>query len=536
MLQLKTQCIELWQRMTRNQKIVISVSAVLLLATLILMVRSASKPDYGVLFTLKDEQGANQAIDKLKELKIPYKVELTGDGTTILIPGKDIPETRLTLAGENIPTGGVVGFEDFSKPQFGETDTDRRARYLRALQGELTRTIERFNEVDKARVHIVLPEPSLFKDEQKNATAAIMLKLKPYKSLDVSQVQGIVRLVANSVEGLKAENVTVVDDTGNVISENLDLDQEGAGRKLSQSQMEMREQYQKKLQNSVQTMLEKVVGIGKAVVRVQAELDFDKIKRQDKEVKNPVTISKSTKKETTNSTSVPAAPVPGVTSNTNNQLGYVSPDGNSTNSETDSKEEIENYETSIYETVTEVAPGQVKKMSVAVVIDKELKANERQQITDIVKSASGYDQTRGDQISVSGMPFNTAYQDEMNAAIAAAEKQKMLLIYGGLAAVAAIVLGAVAFNVIKKRRQRLLEEAAARAMVEGVEPGEITEPVPVTDFLAEFEDYKENKKKEQGQMTPEEMEKLRIKEEVEKVANNNPADVAHLLKSWLAEE
>lgn len=535
LLQLKTQCIELWQRMTRNQKIVISVSAVLLIATLFLMVRSASKPDYGVLFTLKDEQGANQTIEKLKELKIPYQVELTGEGTTILIPSKDIPETRLTLAGGNIPTGGVVGFEDFSNPQFGETETDRRARYLRALQGELTRTIERFNEVDKARVHIVLPEPSLFKDEQKNATAAIMLKLKPYKTLDVSQVQGIVRLAANSVEGLKAENVTVVDDAGNVISEDLGLDQEGASRKLSQSQMEMQEQYQKKLQNSVQTMLEKVVGLGKAVVRVQAELDYDKIKKQATEIKDPVAISRSTKKETTSSTSSGAAPTPGVDSNTNNQLGYVSPD-NSSNSETDSKEIIENFETSKYETVTEVAPGQVKKMSVAVVIDKELAGNERQQITDIVKSASGYNQQRGDQISVSGMPFNTEYQDEMNAAIAKAEKQKMLLIYGGLAAVAAIGLGAVAFNVIKKRRQRLLEETAAAAMIEDHRPDDLSEPVPVTDFLAEFEDYKESKKREQGQMSPEEMEKLRIKEEVDKVANENPADVANLLKSWLAEE
>lgn len=531
LLQLKTQGVELWQRMNKVQKIIISVSAILLIVTLFLLTRYASQPDYGVLFTIKDEQSANQAIEKLKEKKIPYRVEMTGDGTTILIPGKDIPETRLALAGENIPTGGVVGFEEFNKTQFGETDTDRRARYLRALQGELTRTIERFSEVDKARVHIVLPEPSLFMDEQKNATAAIMLKLKPYKSLEVSQIQGVVRLVANSVEGLKPENVTVVDDTGNVISENLDLDKDGANRRLTASQMELQEQFQKKLQNSIQTMLEKVVGIGKAVVRVQAELDFDKIQEHKKEVKEPVTISRQTESESTSSTSLTPGLVPGIDSNTNTPPGYVSPDGTGS-SESARKNVIENFEPTVTEITTEGAPGQLKKMSVAVVIDKELTAKQREQITDIVRGAAGYDKERGDQISVSGMPFNTEYQDELNAAIAKAERQKMLLIYGGLAAVAALVLGAVAVNIIRKRRQRALEEAALLKEV-AAEQGE---PVPVMEFINEFAEYKESKKKEEEQISPEEMERLRILDEVERVANENPADVANLLKTWLVEE
>ncbi|TLM98338.1 flagellar M-ring protein FliF, partial [bacterium] len=399
---------------------------------------------YGVLFTQKDEAGANQAIEKLKELKIPYKVEVTADGTTILIPSKDIDETRIKLVGENVVTGGVVGFEDFNQTKFGETDTDRRARYLRALQGELTRTIERLTEVDKARVHIVQPEPSLFKDEQKNATAAIMLKLKPYKTLEVSQVQGIVRLVTNSVEGMKAENVTVVDDTGNVISEDLGLDKESANRKLTATQLELQEQYQKKLQNSVQTMLEKVAGIGKAVVRVQADLDFDKIKKSVKEVGEPVPISKSTEKETTSSTNSSSTADVGTDGNT---PGYVSPDNNST-SEMESKKEIVNYEIPTTLTDTEVAPGSVKKLSVAVVVDKELNGNLLKQYTDLVKGAAGYDEQRGDQISVTGMPFDTSYKDEMDQAMAEADRQR-LLIYGGVAALALLVLGAVAFSVLR---------------------------------------------------------------------------------------
>jgi len=215
LLQLKTQTVELWQRMTMVQRLIIGGSAVLLIGTLILLARGATKPDYGALFTQLDDQSAGQIVEKLKEMKISYQLsgaDTSGAGTTILVPAKDIDQTRIDLANTGLPTGGVVGFESFDATKFG--DTDRRARFLRALQGELTRTIEGMAEVDKARVHIVLPEPSLFIDEQKNATAAVMLKLKPNTTLEEGQVMGLVKLISNSVEGLKPDNVTIVDMTG----------------------------------------------------------------------------------------------------------------------------------------------------------------------------------------------------------------------------------------------------------------------------------------------------------------------------------
>ena len=158
LLQLKTQAIELWQKMTRVQKIVLIGSAALLFGTLVLLARGATKPDYGALFTQLDDQQAGQIVEKLKEKKILYKLSGSGSegGTTISVPSKDITQTRLELAGEGLPTGGVVGFEDFDNTKFGETDTDRRARYLRALQGELTRTIEGMAEVEKAQAKEML--------------------------------------------------------------------------------------------------------------------------------------------------------------------------------------------------------------------------------------------------------------------------------------------------------------------------------------------------------------------------------------------
>ncbi len=516
LLQLKTQALELWQKMTRIQRTVIICSAVLLFGTLILLTRGATRPDYGTLFTQLDDQHAGQIVEKLKEKKIQFKLSDTGSGTTVMVPTKDITQTRLELASEGYPTGGVVGFEDFDNTKFGETDTDRRARYLRALQGELTRTIEGMVEVSKARVHIVLPEPSLFLDEQKNATAAVMLKLQPNKNLKEDQVRGLVQLIANSVEGLKPENVTIVDTTGNILSEDIGTDEKSQQNKLTMTQVELQKQFQKELQNSVQSMLERIVGVGKAVVRVQLELDFNRIQQKTQQFGNNVIRSRQVVEETSRSDSTGNIGAPGTDSNI---PGYET--GTETGSSESSKsEKIENYEVSSEETVKEVAPGSIKHLSVAVVIDKEIDTKQQKDIEEIVKSAVGFKSDRGDQISVAGMPFNTAYQDAMNAEIAKAEKQQQMMVYAGLAALALLVIGGVlASIVVKKRRVRTVETAIE---------GGIVVPVPVEEMEELVTLEKE--------MTPEEKERKRIKEKVEKAAREHPDDVAQLLKTWLAEE
>lgn len=527
LLQLKTQIIELWQRMTRIQKIIIGCSALLLISTLVLLARGATKPDYGALFTQLDDQSAGQIVEKLKEMKITYQLSdggTSGGGTTILVPTKDIDQTRIGLASAGLPTGGVVGFESFDTTKFGETDTDRRARYLRALQGELTRTIEGMAEVDKARVHIVLPEPSLFMDEQKNATAAVMLKLKPNKTLEEGQVQGLLKLISNSVEGLKTENVTIVDMAGNNLTENIPADPDAKDKKLTTDQLVLQKQLQKEIQGNVQSMLERIFGLGKAVVRMQMQLDFDKIKKKSqewgpgKEVRSQSVIEK-----TSNNTSTSNSGVPGTSSNI---PGYTTPAQEGTSQSTES-EKITNNEISSYETLQEVAPGSVKKLSVAVVIDKSIDSKEQKVVEDMVKSAVGFDTKRGDQISVAGMPFSTADADAMNQAIAQAEKQRLMMIYGGIAALAVLVIGGIIANiVIKKRRAREmelpLEEATEDVDEELAKMMHI--PVEREEMLAEPE------------LTPEEKELLRRREQVEKVAKEHPDDVAQLLRTWLAEE
>lgn len=534
-MQLKNQVIELWQRMTKVQKSVIIGSTALLFVILVLLTKGASTPDYGVLFNQMDDQEAGQIVQKLKEMKIDYKLVdngAAGGGVSIMVPSKDIPQTRLELATENLPIGGVVGFESFDKTQFGETDTDRRTRYLRALQGELTRTIESMAEVDKARVHIVMPEPSLFSEQEKNATAAIMLKLKPNQTLNEEQARGIVKLVTNSVEGLKSENVTIVDMAGNILTEDLGSDEQVSEKKLTVTQVEMQKQYQKEMQNSIQTMLERIVGVGKAVVRVQLELDFDRIQQKKQEYGDKVPRSSQTTEETSETTNSSPSGTPGTDSNV---PGYVT-SGQTGTSRSTKTEKIVNNEINLFEENREVAPGSIKRLSVAVVVDKQINASQQKTIEDVVKGASGFDSQRGDQISVAGMPFNTDYQDEMNRALADAQKKQQMLIYGGLGLLALLIIGGVAANIIIKRRRAA--ELAKQFETSEDEEFEM-KPVPVNELqtlISSEQDEKEKEEPDNDNLSPEELEKLHIHEHVEKIAREQPGDIAQLLKSWLAEE
>ena len=178
---------------------------------------------------------------KLKEQKVPYK--LVDDGRTILVNAKDKYQLRLDMVNE-VNFSGVVGFESYNETRFGETDTDKRVRFLVALQGELTRTIEELDEVDKANVHIALPQPSLFIRDEKEATASVLLRLKPYATLDPAQVKSIMSFVSHSVEGLKESNVTVMDVKGICFPKGLPMTRNCIHQNIRQS-ISLEKEYEK---------------------------------------------------------------------------------------------------------------------------------------------------------------------------------------------------------------------------------------------------------------------------------------------------
>lgn len=186
------------------------------LTALLWMVFSTHRPDMTTLFSQLNPSDAGAIVDELKSGKVSYRV--VDGGTRILVPSAVVHEIRLHLATRGLPQGGGVGFEIFDRTTLGTTDFVQRLNYQRALQGELARTIGQLKEVTAARVHLALPQPSVFTEQEKPATASVVLNLRPGARLTPEQVRGIVHLVSSSVEGLNADRITVVDTSGKLIA------------------------------------------------------------------------------------------------------------------------------------------------------------------------------------------------------------------------------------------------------------------------------------------------------------------------------
>ncbi|MFC2742070.1 MAG: flagellar basal-body MS-ring/collar protein FliF, partial [Selenomonas artemidis] len=220
----KERGLAMWERFDKRQRYIMLGSALAILALIFgLSFWYGSKPDMVPLFTDMETKDAGEVANQLREAKISYEVQDGKNGTTILVPTTNVHEARLNLATQGLPRGNK-GFEIFDDSKLGVTEFQNRVNYLQALQGELTRTIEQIDAVEKARVHIVLPEDSLYKKEEKPATASIMLRLKPGTELTKKEIKGIVNLAAHSVKGLTPENITIVDDTGKILNDPDDQD------------------------------------------------------------------------------------------------------------------------------------------------------------------------------------------------------------------------------------------------------------------------------------------------------------------------
>ncbi len=349
--------------------------------------------DYRVLFSNLSSDDASNIIAKLQERKVPYQI--SASGTTISVPADKVAETRLEMAGAGLPQGGGVGFEIFDKKMMGATEFEQQLNYRRALQGELARTISSLDEIQSTRVHIVLPKESLFVEQQKKPTASVAIRLKSGRTLRQPQIEGIAHLVASSVEGLNPEDVMVVDSQGNILSKN----QSGSKlANLSTSQIEYQRNIEKELAGQIKSMLENVVGQGKAVVRVAADIDF-RVTEKTEETYDPESpVVRSTQKQAEKSTS-PAA-------------------GTGGNTQEEKTDELINYEINKVVSKTIMPVGEVKKLSIAVLVDgvytKDQKGTETYQprekkdldaLEEIVRKSAGFNTTRGDQVSVTNMPF-----------------------------------------------------------------------------------------------------------------------------------
>jgi len=382
----------------------------------------SQEPDMQVLFSHLSAEDAGAIIAKLKEQKISYSVE--GNGATVMVPSDKVHELRMQLASQSLPQGGGVGFEIFDRTTVGMTDFVQKLNYRRALQGELARTIGQLAEVERARVHLVVPERTLFADQRERPRASVVLTLRGGKTLGAGQIQGIAHLVASSVEGLQPQEVTVVDSHGLILSQpagDLSAQQTGAYGDAKQA-------IEKDLENRVQSMLERVVGRGKAVVRVSSVLDLRKVERTE-EVYDPnvqVVRSENRSQEKTNAREETEGGIAGTTSNLPDKK-TTETTGGSTNSAVRTNATI-NYE--INKSVSRIIEpvGTLKRLSAAVLVDgsyvvteaKDGKVNrkyiartdeEMKKLEELAKKAVGYSEERGDQVQVLNVAFDTSAEE-----------------------------------------------------------------------------------------------------------------------------
>ena len=384
--------------------------AVLMLGFFAFLILRSQTPNLAPLYSGLSLEDSSAIISELQTLNIPY--ELRGDGDTILIPRDQITTVRMTLAGEGLPTRGQVGYEIFDQQStLGATSFVQNINNVRALEGELARTISSLTRITGARVHLVLPERELFRRERKDPSASIVLTTRG--ELSTGEIRAIQHLVASAIEGLTPSRVSIVDDRGNLLASGTGEDANGI---MTAQNDERTLGFENRLRTRVEDMLANVVGAGRARVEVAAELDFNRstttqeIYDPESQVVRSTQIRESENLSGGNNGQVTVAnELPGASQN--NGADGITEQGTST-------EEIINYEISKTTQTAVMEAGSVKRLSVAVVVDgtyvddgagnlvySARSADEIAQILTLVRSAVGYSAERGDTVEVVNMQF-----------------------------------------------------------------------------------------------------------------------------------
>ncbi|HET6159638.1 MAG TPA: flagellar basal-body MS-ring/collar protein FliF [Dongiaceae bacterium] len=383
-----------------------------LIAFFTFIVTRLATPGMTLLYSGLDPADSGQIVQRMDTQRIPY--ELRGDGSQIYVPQDQVAKLRLSLASEGIPAGGSIGYEIFDRADaLGTTNFVQQINQIRALEGELARTIRSIHQVRSARVHLVMPKRELFSRDKAEPTASVVLALQG--GLDKGQVSAIQHLVSSAVPGMKAKNVSVIDNNGDLLARGAD-----DGDLDTANSEDMRRSYEARLSQAIEQLLAQTLGAGKVRAEVTADLDFNQV-TTNKEDFNPdgqVVRSTNSVEETGNSQEKQAGNNVSVANNTPNPPGQESVGAGGSTSSNGRTEETVNYE--ISKTVrTEVkAGGDLKRITAAVLVDgiyetaadgtktyKPRAADELAQIDTLVKSAIGYDQNRGDVVQVVNMRF-----------------------------------------------------------------------------------------------------------------------------------
>lgn len=412
------------------QKIVFPLLMMASVAGIIFVSKWAQQPDYSVLYSDLSSADSAAVVERLKQQKVKY--EIRGDGSTIAVsPPEMVHELRLGLAADGIPKGGTVGFELFDSTSLGTTTFVERLKFMRALQGELERTIASIDSVVNARVHVVQPEKTVFSKTGSTPTASVMLRLRPGAELTEAQIKGIANLVAGSVEGLSTDNVTIVDVFGNLLTVKKDDEEFGVEATRLEYQRSLEQSYVQRIEQ----MLSKVLGPGKVISRVTAEVDYSMNEREEESFDPGGRVLRSERSVDEGAGAGSRGGVPGVVSNLSDDPALLAPP-DAAGESSRRNEQVKNYEVSRAVIKSSSPRGKLTRLSVAVLVDgnyaaaagapadapkvfEPLSDDKLQQIDSVVKSAVGFNADRGDTVTVENIAFFTpedTFLEEMQQA------------------------------------------------------------------------------------------------------------------------
>ncbi len=409
-----------------KQKFGIAIGVAVLIALLTSIWMWGQTPEYRVLYSNLSDRDGGAIIESLQQQNIPYK--FSDGGGALMVPANVVYETRLKMATLGLPKGGNVGFELMENQKFGISQFAEQVNYQRALEGELARSVQSIASVQSARVHLAIPKPTVFIKEQQKPTASVVLTLNGGRLLDSAQVSAIVHLISSSVPDMSAKNVTVVDQSGTLLSANHD----GIGDQgLDTNQLKYIQQIERSYVQRVEAILVPLLGAANVHAQITADIDFSQSEQtaeiykpnQDKKEMSVRSLQTSDASNTTaNTGGVPGAlsnqpPVPATAPLT---TPTADPAGANSTPTSTQKEATTNFEVDRTIRHTKFPVGAIKRISVAVVVNnrkvtddkgvvsyKPLTDDEKAQINQLVSEAVGYDQSRGDTLSIQNAAFNT---------------------------------------------------------------------------------------------------------------------------------
>ncbi len=484
--------------------------------------------DMTALFSDLALEDAAAIRDYLEERRIPHRV--TAGGAAIEVPPDRVHSLRLDLASMGVPSRGAVGFEIMDSMPWGATDFERHVSYIRGLQGELERTIEGFEEVRKARVHVVLPRESVFISRNTPATAAVFLELRPMAQLGTDAIQGIIHLVASSVENLDPEKVTVVDTQGVILSHRAAAPDNDAAAVRDGIHMQL--QFEESLRGRLQAMLEQVLGPGNVALQVSAQMNFDD-REIHTELFEPASedggLITSLHQMEESFSGNQAFPETGAGADSNLPTYQASgTEGASTYERTETTQNVAVNRTTEH---WKVAPGAVERLSVAVVVNGALTPDQEQVLGGVVAAALGSDPGRNDSVVVTGLPFDTSLVDQLQEHAAApapdapreqvADYPLPYVVGAGVALLLVLILVVVALRRRRGNDAEFFEELEA--------------PKPADVVRSKREDAEAMRQRE-ALLDTLGGNGSGLRSTAKEMAEENPAKVAQLLRAWLADE